>query len=1478
MQRYFVSRQVSGGMLSKFCSLPPMRLNRFARLLLFFTFWSASLQHGFSQVLISEFMASNTRSVPDEDGDYSDWIEIYNGSPEPVNLEGWHLTDSPTELAKWRFPSTLLLPNGRTIVFASEKNRAVAGAQLHTNFKISSGGEYLALVKPDGRTVASAYTPQYPVQVPDISFGVPIQQTVVPLIPNAASAKVLVPANDTLGTAWIDPEWNDSAWTSMPAAIGYERGSPTPIQILVADSAAEFSGRQGQDNWSYGYYNKTTDKVTGYAVPDFIPFPRSDGYPSASNFWNGTTWDWFKGDPPGTEIGPTYTRPNGINNGHEHWPIRRWASEVSGTLTIKWKLAKQDPNGRGVTGRVFHQGLQKDLVILAGDNITGVVRTNILTDVKIGDFIDFALAPAGVANSTDDGSDASHMSASIQVTASLGSQVQGNTEALMHGVGSSAYLRIPFVVSDPSVFEFLTMRMKYDDGFAAYLNGLEVARRNAPDDLTWASAATAARENSEAAQFEDFNLSHRLGLLRPGGNLLAIHALNASPADSDFLLVPELHGITAKLEGVNQRYFSLPTPGDLNGPGKINLGPLIVDALHSPALPSNDDDIIVTARIAPTFEPADKVTLYYRVMFTPDVAVPMSDDGLHGDGAPNDGVYGAVIPASASAAGQMVRYYVTATDSSGDLSRSPPYLDPRNSPQYWGAVVNDPTVTSALPVLQWFIQNTSAADNTAGTRSSLFFAGEFYDNVAVNLHGQSSSGFPKKSYNFDMNTGHHFRYDAKQRKVEDFNLLTTYPDKSHMRNLLAYETYRDAGSPYHIAFALRVQRNGAFFSDAHFVEDGDEDYLARLGLDSNGALYKMYNVLDNAAGGAEKKTRKYENNADLQALITGVRRTGTARTQFLFDNINLPAMANFLAAMIITGGVDCCHKNYYAYRDSNGTGEWQYLPWDVDLTFGRNWNSANTYFDDTMFPNNSLFIGDNNLLISALFANTSFRQMYLRRVRTLMDNLLQSTNTPPEHRKYERRIDELTALIGPDAALDYAKWPTWGRKQTLPQAVEILRNQYLPARRNYLFRNSQIPGPQPTNATIGFGLLDYFPPSGNQDEEYIQMANTNTYAVDISNWKLNGAVTHTFAPGVVIPAKGFLYLSPHVVAFRARTNGFRGGQSLFVQGNYQGRLSARGGTLRLWEGTREVASFAYPGEPTAAQQNLRIIEIMYAPSVAPAGSIYMTEDFEYLQLKNVGETTLDLAGVHFADGISFDFSRSPVKSLPAGHAVYLVKNIAAFQSRYGIDLNIAGPYKGQLENGGETLRLNDGTGETVLEFAYENAWHPGADGKGFSLMAANEKADWSVWGDRLNWTQSLTITGTPAENGPTLAAWRARYFTAEEIANASISGDNADPDGDRRDNRQEFMSGTDPRNSQSFLRIEVMKPSGESSQRVAIRLEAAAGKSYTVQHCDMLNQGAWQKLLDVPRQPLNRVIEFSDDLAGQKSPARYYRVVTPRQP
>ena len=533
-------------------------------------------------------------------------------------------------------------------------------------------------------------------------------------------------------------------------------------------------------------------------------------------------------------------------------------------------------------------------------------------------------------------------------------------------------------------------------------------------------------------------------------------------------------------------------------------------------------------------------------------------------------------------------------------------------------------------------------------------------------------------------------------------------------------------------------------------------------------------------------------------------------------------MVNYAAALVISGNVDCCHKNYYLYRDSEGTGEWQVLPWDLDLSFGRNWTSSLHYYDDNMYPNNNLFVGSNNTLLSVLYGNSTFRQMYLRRLRTLMDELLQPPGTPADDLKYERRIRELYAQIGPDAALDFARWPTWGSPQTMPQALSILTNQYLPARRNFLYVNQrQIPAPETNALPLNFGPLEFNPASGLQSQEYFTLVNPNNLAIDLSRWTVEGAVNHTFAPGTVIPPNGRIYLSPDVNGFRLRSANPRGGQGLFVQGNYRGQLSARGETLVLKNRAGEtVQTHTYTGTPTAAQQSLRIVEILYAP-VAPAGTPHLPEDLEYLVLKNIGAAPLDLDGVHFANGISFGIHGELI--LEPGEHIYLAKNRTAFEAVYGTQGKLVGDYLGQLSNEGEAIELFDRVGEKILDFRYAADWFAQAESQGHSLVILDPSADYSTWDARESWGVSA-ITGGSAGGDAAWTSFVGAWFTAPERADATVSGRLADPDQDGHSNYDEFVAATNPRDAASHFQIEARS----TGAGLNLRFTGVAGRTYTV--------------------------------------------------
>ena len=141
------------------------------RSILVFGLLGAAIRPLLGDPIISEFMASNTNTIVDVDGDNSDWIEIFNPDAAAVNLDGWFLTDDLTSKSKWKIPAVTIAPGGYLVIFASNKNRKDPTKELHTSFSLSSKTGDVALVKSDGTTVASSYA-AYPAQLNDISYGV----------------------------------------------------------------------------------------------------------------------------------------------------------------------------------------------------------------------------------------------------------------------------------------------------------------------------------------------------------------------------------------------------------------------------------------------------------------------------------------------------------------------------------------------------------------------------------------------------------------------------------------------------------------------------------------------------------------------------------------------------------------------------------------------------------------------------------------------------------------------------------------------------------------------------------------------------------------------------------------------------------------------------------------------------------------------------------------------------------------------------------------------------------------------------------------------------------------------------------------------------------------------------------------------------------------------------------------------------------
>ena len=170
------------------------------------------------------------------------------------------------------------------------------------------------------------------------------------------------------------------------------------------------------------------------------------------------------------------------------------------------------------------------------------------------------------------------------------------------------------------------------------------------------------------------------------------------------------------------------------------------------------------------------------------------------------------------------------------------------------------------------------------------------------------------------------------------------------------------------------------------------------------------------------------------------------------------------------------------------------------------------------------------------------------------------------------------------------------------------------------------------------------------------------------------------------------------------------------------------------------------GDPINLASGVAITEINYSPSAPTTEELqvdsdFTNDDFEYIEIENVSDQPVDLTGARFTGGVTFDFTGSSVEELAPGETVLVVSDLAAFEARYGTELNVAGEFSGTLSDAGEQLRLVDALANSIHQFTYgvDDGW-PTIVNDGGTLEVVDVTGDYD---DPANWTASNDSQGTP---------------------------------------------------------------------------------------------------------------------------------------
>ncbi|MCF7974536.1 MAG: CotH kinase family protein [Phycisphaerae bacterium] len=519
--------------------------------------------------MISEFLARNNSRVPlgpgellDEDGDASDWIELHNPSEDAIDLGAWCLTDDRESPTQWSFPPNVVLAPGEyLIVFASGKDRTQTDGPLHTNFRLDGDGEYLALIRPDGRVV-QAFAQAYPPQQSGISYGIGLIKSSTPLIEDRAEATFWVPQTE-IPEDWTggDTHFSDAAWQAGSLGLGYGdvRTHVNATAYIVPQGTTgnqDYGGPLGMD---FVVTRPTT--VTALGVFD----DRSDGLAATL-----TVQLWVRDDQR-TPFSPqddrgvfvlasevfTSLSPGILELGSRFKALSVPVVLSPGAYTIAAHgYNSQERNGNSGASAPQWEVSDSDAAI----SFVGGARYG-------------AQGSSGFPGTVDTGPANRYAAGTFLYEAPSREAFPINTliQDAMFNVNAGVYVRIGFQVPDTVVNDYhnLRLHLTYNDGVVAYLNGVEVARRHAPPDLSYRSPATDVHTGQESLAL------YERALLHTGTNVLALHGLNVSVQDENFLIQATLEA--ESLQASQTLYFVTPTPGQENtSPGFTD----IISDLH----------------------------------------------------------------------------------------------------------------------------------------------------------------------------------------------------------------------------------------------------------------------------------------------------------------------------------------------------------------------------------------------------------------------------------------------------------------------------------------------------------------------------------------------------------------------------------------------------------------------------------------------------------------------------------------------------------------------------------------------------------------------------------------------------------------------------------------------------------------------------------------------------------------------------------
>ncbi len=981
----------------------------------------------------------------------------------------------------------------------------------------------------------------------------------------------------------------------------------------------------------------------------------------------------------------------------------------------------------------------------------------------------------------------------------LGSTIRADVEAEMRGVNSSVYARVPFTVDEPIDFDSLVLRMKYSDGFVAYLNGVEVARRNAPASPQWNSSATAEQPLNSTAQFENINISQFIDQLHVGENLMAIHALSRNTNDTELFVLPEIVGTKFLSEG--SRFFVTPTPGQYNVEGFYGF---IADTKFSV-----DRGIYQTAQTVAITTDTPGATIRY----TTNGSEPTERNGMT-----YTGPLGIRKTTTLRAVAFKEGYYPTDIDTqtyiflSDVLLQSP--TGQRPTPEWPGSSVNgqsivygmDPDIVTRAP---WKLQMIDALeslptmslvtdlDNLFGSKNGIFVNARsdgpdwerpasleliyppnaeglgfpdgadegFQINAGVRIRGgySRSGNNPKHAFRFffrdeygDSKLNYPLFGDEGVDKFDKVDLRTSQnyswafggPNNNTMvREVFSRDLQGEMEQPYTRSRYYHLYVNGQYWG----IFQTQERSEARYASSNFGGEVEDWDIIKQ---NDSRQISATDGNLDayrrLWSAVSGMR--GSTAAYYRAQGMNPDGTRNpaYERMLDVDNLIDYMIITYYT-GDRDGPGS-RYTTPNVNNYYAA-YNRENPdgwkFFEHD--SEHSLGTGEQNMVSPLVSGHSSRRNFTLFNAHWLHEQL---TANPEYKQRFADRVykhfynDGVLTRENALERLDYradqirlamiAESARWGdtKSGTPKTQLDWEKNVYTNSNSVYRFITS------PDRITTVLGQIRAVGWYGSLNAPVLS--------------RHGGEVDPGFELRMTGSGGDIYYMldgsDPRAIGGRLHSEAIRYYSGALIPLNQTTVVKARTLSGAIWSPLAEAQFLV--GE-TASTANLAVAELNYNPydptpeelaTQLPTDDDFQGADFEFVELLNISDTAVDLTGVRLTHGILFDFDAGDVHLLAAGESVVVVHNLDAFKARYGDGILVAGPFQGSLNNGGDRIRLLDHTEATILDFEYNDSgsWPGRADGTGSSLEILDPAGDYNLAD---NWRSSSEYGGSPGFEG-----------------------------------------------------------------------------------------------------------------------------------